>query len=58
MSGQKNKAMKMSSQCSLQNLKISSNLNDEEKWDFPGGPAVKNLHSQCRGRRFDPWSEN
>ena len=23
--------------------------------DFPGGPAVKTLCSQCRGPRFDPW---
>ena len=23
--------------------------------DFPGGPVVKTLHSQCRGPRFDPW---
>ena len=26
--------------------------------DFPGGPAVKTLHSQCRGPGFDPWSGN
>ena len=24
--------------------------------DFPDGPMVKTLHSQCRGHRFDPWS--
>ena len=24
--------------------------------DFPGGPAVETLHSQCREPRFDPWS--
>ena len=26
--------------------------------DFPGGPMVKNLHSQCRGHGFDFWSGN
>ena len=26
--------------------------------DFPGGPVVNTLHFQCRGRGFDPWSEN
>ena len=26
--------------------------------DFPGGPAVKTLRSQCRGPGFDPWSGN
>ena len=26
--------------------------------DFPGGPAVKTLCSQCRGPGFDPWSGN
>ena len=24
-------------------------------WDFPGGPVVKSLRFQCRGRGFDPW---
>ena len=24
--------------------------------DLPGGPATKNLCSQCRGSEFDPWS--
>ena len=23
--------------------------------DFPGGPVVKTLCSQCRGQGFDPW---
>ena len=23
--------------------------------DFPSGPVVKTLHSQCRGPRFNPW---
>ena len=27
-------------------------------WDFPGGPVIKTLCFQCRGRRFDPWSGN
>ena len=26
--------------------------------NFPGGPAIKTLRFQCRGRRFDTWSEN
>ena len=26
-----------------------------EKWDFPGGPVVKNLPAN-EGQRFDPWS--
>ena len=26
--------------------------------DFPGGPAAKTPHSQCRGPGFDPWSGN
>ena len=26
--------------------------------DFPGGPVAKILCSQCRGPRFNPWSEN
>ena len=27
-------------------------------WDFPSRLVAKNLHSQCRGPRFDPWSGN
>ena len=23
--------------------------------DFPDGPVVKTLRSQCRGNMFDPW---
>ena len=26
--------------------------------DFPGGPVVKTLRSQCRGPGFHPWSGN
>ena len=26
--------------------------------DFPGGPVAKTPYSQCRGHRFNPWSEN
>ena len=26
--------------------------------DFPRGPVVKTLRSQCRGPRFNPWSGN
>ena len=26
--------------------------------DFPAGPVVKTLSSQCRGPRFNPWSGN
>ena len=29
-----------------------------EREDFPGGPVVKTLCSQCRGPGFHPWSEN
>ena len=28
------------------------------RWDFPGGPVVKTLCSQCMGPGFDPWSGN
>ena len=27
-------------------------------WDFPGGPVVKTLGSQCRGSGFHLWSGN
>ena len=27
-------------------------------WDFPGGPVVKTVYSQCRGTGFYPWSGN
>ena len=30
----------------------------KEKRDFPGGPGVKTLGSQCRGPGFNPWSGN
>ena len=30
----------------------------DDRGYFPGGPAVKTLHSQCRGPEFNPWSEN
>ena len=26
--------------------------------NFPGGPVIKTLCSQCTGYRFDPWSGN
>ena len=26
--------------------------------DFPGGPVIKTLSSQCRGSGFDPFSGN
>ena len=26
------------------------------KGDFPGGPVVGTLRSQCRGPKFNPWS--
>ena len=26
--------------------------------DFPGGPVVKTLRSQCRGPGIDPWLGN
>ena len=30
----------------------------ERYWDFSGGPVANTLHSQFRGRGFDPWSRN
>ena len=30
--------------------------NKKKNWDFPGGPVLVVLHSQCRGPGFDPWS--
>ena len=27
-------------------------------WDFPGGPVVRTLSSQCRWPGFHPWSGN
>ena len=30
----------------------------ERKGDFPGGPVVKTLHSQCRKGKFNPWLGN
>ena len=30
----------------------------KNKGDFPGGPLVRNLPSQCKGHRFDPWLRN
>ena len=30
----------------------------EAKGDFSGGPVAGTLCSQCRGPRFNPWSEN
>ena len=30
----------------------------EKKWNFPGGPVARTLHSQCQGPEFDPWSGN
>ena len=44
--------------------KSSQHLHEEEFpsqetifWDFTGGPVVKTLHFQCRGRRFIPGWE-
>ena len=31
---------------------------DTGAWDFPGGPVVKTLCSQCRGPGLDPWLGN
>ena len=25
-----------------------------DSWDFPGGPVIMTLHSQCRGSGFHP----
>ena len=30
----------------------------KKSWDFPGGPVVKNLRLQCRGRGLYPWPGN
>ena len=29
-----------------------------DSWDFPGDPAVRNLHFHCWGHRFNPWWGN
>ena len=34
-------------------MKMTSKLREKSQ-DFPGGPVVKTLCSQCRGPRFDP----
>ena len=37
----------------------SANTGKEERsQDFPSGPVVRTPHFQCRGHRFNPWSEN
>ena len=33
-------------------------LRNPRKGEFPGGPVVRALCSQCRGPKFDPWSGN
>ena len=39
--------------------KIYFLIYEENNWrDFPAGPVVETLSSQCRGPRFDPWSGN
>ena len=37
---------------------VSSSIKNKTNNDFPGGPVVKILYSQCRGPRYDPWSGN
>ena len=37
---------------------LNKSLKISRHWDFPGGPVVKALHSQCRGPRFSPWTGN
>ena len=39
-------------------LNIGASKYIKQYWDFPGGPVVKTLCSQCRGHGFDPWSGN
>ena len=33
-------------------------LSKHPSGDFLGGPVARNLHFQCRGPGFDPWSGN
>ena len=33
-------------------------VNIGESRDVPSDPVVKSLCFQCRGHRFEPWSEN
>ena len=39
-------------------LPEGSDVYAKAKGDFPSAPVAKNLCSQCRGLRFDPWSGN
>ena len=40
------------------NTKKQNMIQKHMKRDFPGGPVVGTLPSQCRGGRFNPWSGN
>ena len=31
---------------------------EDNGWDFPGGPVIGILRSQCKGQGFYPCSEN
>ena len=39
-------------------LRIEENQRKGGLWEFPDGPVVRTLCFQCRGCRFNPWSEN
>ena len=54
------KALKREKQKTLDDLtKITQSYETKANiLDFPAGPVVKTLHSQCRDPGLDPWSGN
>ena len=34
-------------------VKSESNIKNDARSDFPGGPVIKTPYFQCRGQRFD-----
>ena len=48
----------MSSKMDTSTLKSLMASIFKKKRDFPSGPVTKTPSSQCRGPRFDPWSES
>ena len=44
---------------SLTGISSWNTIHDNKgRWDFPGSPGAKTLPSQCRGCKFNLWSEN